>query len=75
MHYPHTLDLAKNRDMQIPADFHGKIISNGNLVHPHTGEVLGNPMSLDLLHSGPYVKICKDGEVVRIPLKGNLILS
>lgn len=30
------------REIGLPADFHGKIMSNGDLVHPNSGQVLGN---------------------------------
>ncbi|MFW9928263.1 MAG: hypothetical protein ACFFD1_02620, partial [Candidatus Thorarchaeota archaeon] len=29
----------------------------------------------DLIHSGPYLRITKDGNVIRIPLKGNPTLK
>jgi len=35
----------------------------------------GWPNAKDPLHSGPYVKISKDGKVTRIPLKGNPVLK
>ena len=35
----------------------------------------GWPNAKDPLHSGPYVKISKDGKVTRTPLKGNPVLK
>jgi RHS repeat-associated protein len=39
---------ALKTDLRLPANFHGKIMGNGDLVHPHTREVLGN--LFDYLH-------------------------
>jgi RHS repeat-associated protein len=39
---------ALKQDLRLPANFHGKIMGNGDLVHPHTGNVLGN--LFDYLH-------------------------
>jgi len=33
---------ALKQDLRLPANFHGKIMGNGDLVHPHTNQVLGN---------------------------------
>jgi RHS repeat-associated protein len=33
---------ALKKDTVLPSDFHGKIMSNGDYVDPHTGEVKGN---------------------------------
>lgn len=30
------------KDLRLPSNFHSKIMSNGDVVHPHTGEILGN---------------------------------
>ena len=33
---------ALKKDLSLPNDFHGKIMSNGDVVDPHSGDVLGN---------------------------------
>ena len=42
-----AIEALKN-DLRLPANFHCKIMGNGDLVHPHTREVLGN--LFDYLH-------------------------
>ena len=32
---------------------------------------LGWPNAKDPLHAGPYVRISRDGKIIRIPLEGN----
>jgi hypothetical protein len=49
-------------------------------VNPHKkGEQIllekGWPNAKDLLHSGPYMKVSRNGKVERIPLKGNQVLN
>ena len=29
----------------------------------------------DAIHSGPYIRISKDGKIIRIPLEGNPVLK
>jgi hypothetical protein len=29
-------------DTKLPSNFHGQIMSNGDLIHPHTKEIIGN---------------------------------
>ena len=39
---------ALKKELGLPHDFHGKIMSYGDIVDPHTGDVLGN--LLDYVH-------------------------
>ena len=36
------------KDLRLPSNFHGKIMGNGDLVHPHSRQVIGN--LFDYLH-------------------------
>lgn len=66
----------------IPSDWTALPLKRGQgtrYLNPHKrGESImieaGTPGARDPLHGGPYVKISRNGSVVRIPLKGNPVL-
>ena len=67
----------------IPSDWLKGPLNKGEgvkYINPHKrGEQIllerGNPMSRDPLHQGPYIKVSRNGEIVRIPLEGNPTLQ